>query len=180
MGLQRCPGSVAQGPVERWDFALSICHGAGLLALGLEPGDRIGIWSHNCAEWTLTQFAAAKIGLILTTINPAFRTSELEFALNKVDVRAVIAAERFKSSDYVSMLEAVDAPRLKHSIKMAETRAQLASFEEVAAWLYRANVPSLQIRGPQLQRCTNRPVTRGTWPKGAMLATEIASTMAGW
>ena len=56
---------------------------AGLLALGLEPGDRIGIWSLNRAEWTLTQFAAAKAGLILVTINPAYRLSELEYALEQ-------------------------------------------------------------------------------------------------
>ena len=74
---------------------------AGLLALGLEPGDRIGIWSPNCAEWALTQFAAAKAGLILVTINPAYRLSEVEYTLNKVGVKALVAAERFKTSDYV-------------------------------------------------------------------------------
>jgi fatty-acyl-CoA synthase len=89
---------------------------AGFLALGLERGDRIGIWSPNCAEWALTQFAAAKIGLILTTINPAYRASELAFTVEKVGMRAVVAAERFKTTDYVAMLEAVDAPGLTHRI----------------------------------------------------------------
>jgi fatty-acyl-CoA synthase len=89
---------------------------AGFLALGLERGDRIGIWSPNCAEWALTQFAAAKTGLILTTINPAYRTSELAFTVEKVGMRAVVAAERFKTSDYVAMLDAVDVPSLKHRI----------------------------------------------------------------
>jgi len=78
---------------------------AGLLAHGLEPGDRIGIWSPNCAEWTLTQFAAARAGLILVTINPAYRRSEVAYTLNKVGVRALVAAERFKTSDYLGMIE---------------------------------------------------------------------------
>jgi fatty-acyl-CoA synthase len=84
---------------------------AGFLALGLEPGDRIGIWSPNCVEWALTQFAAAKVGLILVTINPAYRLSELEYTLNKVGVKALVAAERFKTSDYAGMVEAL-APEL--------------------------------------------------------------------
>jgi fatty-acyl-CoA synthase len=75
---------------------------AGLLALGLEPGDRIGIWSPNNMEWVLTQFATAKIGLILVNINPAYRLFELEYALNKVKCKALILAERFKASDYVA------------------------------------------------------------------------------
>ena len=78
---------------------------AGFLALGLEPGDRVGIWSPNCAEWALTQFAAAKAGLILVNINPAYRLSEVEYTLNKVGVKALVAAERFKTSDYVGMIE---------------------------------------------------------------------------
>jgi fatty-acyl-CoA synthase len=61
---------------------------AGLISLGLNPGDRIGIWAPNCAEWTVTQFASAKSGLILVNINPAYRLSELEFCLRKVGCRA--------------------------------------------------------------------------------------------
>jgi fatty-acyl-CoA synthase len=107
---------------------------AGLLALGLERGDRIGIWSPNCAEWALTQFAAAKIGLILTTINPAYRISELAFMIDKVGMTAVVAAERFKTSDYIAMLEAVEAPCLKHRILMGgATRPGWISFEELPA-----------------------------------------------
>ena len=84
---------------------------AGLLALGLEPGDRLGIWSPNCAEWVLVQFAAAKAGIVLVTINPAYRLSELEYTLNRVGVKALVAAERYKTSDYVGMVEAL-APEL--------------------------------------------------------------------
>jgi fatty-acyl-CoA synthase len=88
---------------------------AGLLALGLEPGDRIGIWSPNNAEWVLTQFATAKIGLILVNINPAYRLTELEYALNKVGCKALVVAERFKTSDYVGMLRDL-APELATAV----------------------------------------------------------------
>ncbi|MGH6678388.1 MAG: AMP-binding protein, partial [Bradyrhizobium sp.] len=77
---------------------------AGFLALGLERGERIGIWSLNRPEWTLTQFAAAKAGLILVTINPAYRLSELEFALSKVGCAAIVTATAFKTSNYIGML----------------------------------------------------------------------------
>ncbi|MCK1397922.1 AMP-binding protein [Bradyrhizobium sp. 4] len=77
---------------------------AGFVALGLERGERIGIWSLNRPEWTLTQFAAAKAGLILVTINPAYRLSELEFALHKVGCSAIVTATAFKSSNYMDML----------------------------------------------------------------------------
>ena len=80
---------------------------AGLLALGLEPGDRIGIWSPNNAEWVLTQFATAKAGLILVNINPAYRVTELEYALTKVACKALITAPEFKSSDYLAMVRDV-------------------------------------------------------------------------
>ncbi|MGX0979877.1 acyl-CoA synthetase (AMP-forming)/AMP-acid ligase II [Bradyrhizobium japonicum] len=77
---------------------------AGFLALGLERGQRVGIWSLNRPEWTLTQFAAAKAGLILVTINPAYRLSELEFALRKVGCKAIVTATAFKTSHYIEML----------------------------------------------------------------------------
>src|SRR6266566_7802171 len=84
---------------------------AGLLALGLLPGERIGIWSPNNAEWVVAQFATAKAGLILVNINPAYRTTELEYALNKAGCRALITAARFKTSDYLEMLREL-APEL--------------------------------------------------------------------
>jgi fatty-acyl-CoA synthase len=77
---------------------------AGFLALGLAPGARIGVWSLNRPEWTLTQFAAAKAGLILVTINPAYRLSELEFALHKVGCSAIVTSTAFKTSNYMEML----------------------------------------------------------------------------
>ena len=99
----------------RWTYAelkarIDAC-AAGLLTLGLEPGDRIGIWSPNNAEWVIAQFATAKAGLILVNINPAYRLAELEYALNKVACTALITASAFKSSDYVGMLAAL-APEI--------------------------------------------------------------------
>ena len=86
---------------------------AGLLALGLGKGDRVGIWAPNRLEWVLTQFATARIGAILVNINPAYRPFELEYALNAVQCRALIAAEAFKSSRYIDMLREL-APELEH------------------------------------------------------------------
>lgn len=76
----------------------------GLVALGLKPGDRIGIWSPNCAQWAVAQFATAKAGLILVNINPAYRPQELEYCLNKVGCAALITAAQFKTSNYIEML----------------------------------------------------------------------------
>src|SRR5262249_46604569 len=99
----------------RWTYAelrrLADEFAAGLTALGLERGERIGIWSPNCAEWLLTQYGTAKAGLILVNINPAYRLSELEYALNKVGARALITASTFKTSNYLEMLRTL-APEL--------------------------------------------------------------------
>jgi fatty-acyl-CoA synthase len=94
---------------------------AGFVALGLERGARIGIWSLNRPEWTLTQFAAAKAGLILVTINPAYRLSELEFALHKVGCSAIVTATAFKTSNYMDMLNTL-LPELA-SAKPGQLRA---------------------------------------------------------
>jgi fatty-acyl-CoA synthase len=92
----------------RWTYAelksRSDAFASGLLSLGLEPGDRVGIWAPNCAEWTVAQFATAKAGLILVNINPAHRLSELEHVLRAVGCRALISAARFKTSDYIAMI----------------------------------------------------------------------------
>ncbi|HEX4097003.1 MAG TPA: AMP-binding protein, partial [Caulobacteraceae bacterium] len=84
---------------------------AGLLALGLERGDRVGIWAPNCAEWMVTQYATAKAGMVLVTINPAYRPREVEYALGKVGCRALVTAVRHKSSEYLDMLRQL-APEL--------------------------------------------------------------------
>ncbi|NIB40878.1 AMP-binding protein [Pseudomaricurvus alkylphenolicus] len=86
----------------------------GLLKLGIKPGDRVGIWGPNSFEWCLTQFATAKIGAIMVCINPAYRIYELEYALNKVECKAIIAAESFKTSMYLDMLQEL-APELNEA-----------------------------------------------------------------
>lgn len=78
-----------------------------LIERGIKPGDRIGIWSPNCAEWTMIQYATAQVGAILVNINPAYQADELEYAVNKASMCTVFAAPEFKSSDYVAMLDHV-------------------------------------------------------------------------
>ena len=83
-----------------------------LLKTGLGPGDRVGIWSHNNVAWVLMQIATAKAGLVLVNINPAYRTSEVEYALNKVGCKALVTMPRFKTSDYLGMLRELGAKKL--------------------------------------------------------------------
>jgi len=122
---------------------------AGLLALGLRPGERIGVWSPNTSEWVLTQFATAKAGLILVNINPAYRSHEAEYALNKSGCKALILSPGFKGNDYFASLRAlapeVDAaapgalsaaglPHLKAVIRLGRERtAGMLNFDDVAA-----------------------------------------------
>ncbi len=102
----------------RWtyrEFAAKIdAFATGLLALGLQPGDRVGIWSPNNAEWAVTQFATAKAGMVLVTINPAYRIAEVEYALNKVGCKGLVFAGSHKTSDYVAMLRTL-APEIAES-----------------------------------------------------------------
>ena len=103
---------------------------AGLLALGLAAGDRVAIWSLNNAEWVVAQFGTAKAGLILVNINPAYRLTELEFALNMVGCRALITATAFKTSDYVGMLTEL-MPELPGSVPGALRAARIPALEIV-------------------------------------------------
>lgn len=88
---------------------------AGLLALGINTGDRVGIWSPNCAEWYLTQLATAKMGAIMVCINPAYQSSELEYALKKVQCKALVTAGHFKDTNYLSILNEL-APELANAV----------------------------------------------------------------
>ncbi len=162
---------------------------AGLLALGLEPGDRIGIWSPNRIEWVLTQFATAKAGLILVNINPAYRVAELEFALNQVECKAIVIADQFKTSDYVRMLRdlapeldqakpgALKAQRFPHLRSVictaSETIPGIVRFEDVAAGANDGDRTKLHDIEPTLDPddCINIQFTSGTTgtPKGATL-----------
>ena len=133
----RVPGSLAliipsQG--VRWTYAelrdRAEAFAAGLLALGVSRGDRVGIWSLNNAEWVVTQFATAKAGIILVNINPSYRTTELEYALNLVGCRALITATAFKTSDYLGMLTEL-APELPGSVPGQLKSARLPALEIV-------------------------------------------------
>jgi fatty-acyl-CoA synthase len=162
---------------------------AGLVALGLQPGERIGIWSPNNAEWTVTQFATAKAGLILVNINPAYRLAELEYALNKVGCRALITATSFKTSDYIGMvntlapelrhaapghLDAAKLPTLRTVIQIGDSKAPgMIPFEEVyrmGAAVHRTQLAELADR-LQFDEAINIQFTSGTTglPKGATL-----------
>src|SRR5947207_7848361 len=90
----------------------------GLLDLGLEKGDRVGMWSPNYAEWVVMQYATAKLGVILVNINPAYRTSEVEYAVRQSGCRLLIAAPSFKTSDYAAMIDEVrpSLPQLERVI----------------------------------------------------------------
>ena len=101
-----------------------------LLGLQLEPGDRIGIWSHNNAQWLLMQLATAKVGLILVNINPAYRVSELDYALNKVGCKALVTMARFKTSNYIGMLREL-APELDTALPKQLSSARLPQLKSV-------------------------------------------------
>jgi len=102
----------------------------GLLKLGVKKGDRVGIWGTNSAEWSLTQYATAKIGAITVCINPAYRTFELEFALNKVECRVIITDEKFKTSNYLEMLQGL-APELMEGNPYSQKLEALPHLEMV-------------------------------------------------
>jgi fatty-acyl-CoA synthase len=87
-----------------------------LLARGVAVGDRVGVWSPNCAEWTLLQFATARVGAILVNVNPAYRTSELAYALRQSGMRLLFAPRAFKSSNYADMVASVETPELEECV----------------------------------------------------------------
>jgi fatty-acyl-CoA synthase len=136
----------------------------GLVGAGLEPGHRMGIWAPNRAEWTLVQFASAKAGVILVNVNPAYRTSELEYVLRQSGCRVLVAAESFKTSDYRAMVGAVrdQLPELERVVFL-----DTPEWDELAAGAD-AGVPSeLSFDDP-----INIQYTSGTtgFPKGATLS----------
>ncbi|MFN4015494.1 MAG: AMP-binding protein [Reyranella sp.] len=152
---------------------------AGLLTLGLERGDRVGIWSPNNSEWTLAQFATAKAGLVLVNVNPAYRRAELEYAMNKVECKALILAPALKTSNYLEIVEdlvkANKLPHLKHVIRLGtEKTAGLLNFDDVATAGGNAEKARLAELGPKLQfdDPINIQFTSGTtgFPKGATLS----------
>jgi fatty-acyl-CoA synthase len=118
----------------RWSYATLLAKAeafaAGLLAMGVRPGDRVGIWSPNTAEWAVAQYGTALAGIILVNINPAYRLAELEYALNKVGCVALVTATSHRSSDYVGMLNAL-APEIAGSSPGALAAARLPALRHV-------------------------------------------------
>jgi fatty-acyl-CoA synthase len=188
------PALISRHQKIRWTYAEMRTRvdalAAGLLALGLEPGDRLGIWAPNCAEWALTQFATAKAGLILVNINPAYRLSEAEYALNKVGCKALVTAVAHKTSEYLHMLREL-APELNaarpgdlHAARLPDLRlvitlgeqdhAGCIAFHQACDAGTPADVERLAEIGPALQfdDAINIQFTSGTtgFPKGATLS----------
>ncbi|MFJ6934749.1 AMP-binding protein [Streptomyces sp. NPDC101132] len=143
----------------------------GLLGLGIVKGDRVGIWAPNRAEWTLVQYATAKIGAVLVTVNPAYRAHELEYVLNQSGIRLLAAADRFRTSDYAGMIEEVSprCPALEHVLLLGSGR-----WDDVLAAGRRAD-PAV-LAAAQAALSPDDPIniqyTSGTtgFPKGATLS----------
>ena len=178
----------------RWSYGKFVAEvdalAAGLLVLGIEPGDRVGIWSPNCHEWVLTQFATARIGAIMVCLNPAYRLFEIEYALNKVGCKAIISAEAFKTSRYLAMLEelapelaeckpghlrSVRLPHLRIVIRMGEAETPgMFNFGAVCAMAGAAECARMQALSVSLDPADpiNIQFTSGTtgMPKGATLS----------
>jgi fatty-acyl-CoA synthase len=158
---------------RRWTYA-ELAAEVDALALGLADagvgkGDRVGIWAPNCAEWTFTQYATAKIGAILVNINPAYRTRELEYVLNQSGTRLLVAAQRLKTSDYAAMIAEVRpcCPGLADVVLLGTP--EWRSLLEGGRSLDRAALDRVQL---DIDDPINIQYTSGTtgFPKGATLS----------
>ena len=143
----------------------------GLLAAGMTTGDRLGVWAPNCAEWTIAQYATAKLGVVLVNVNPAYRTHEFAYAVNQSGMRMLVAASRFKTSDYRAMVEETRAecPDLERVVFLDtdDWATLLEEGESVAGGRVAEVLATLDPRDP-----INIQYTSGTTgrPKGATLS----------
>ena len=143
----------------------------GLIAAGIEKGHRVGIWAPNCAEWTLTQYACAKVGAVLVNVNPAYRTHEFAYAVNQSGMRLLLAASAFRTSDYRAMVEEVrgqcpDLARVVY-VDTGDWAELVAGGESVPASAVGERMATLDPHDP-----INIQYTSGTtgYPKGATLS----------
>ncbi len=158
---------------RRWTYAeLDVAVdrvASALLRDGIAKGDRVGIWSPNCAEWVLVQYATARIGAVLVNINPAYRTHELQYVLNQSSIRLLIAAPSFKTSDYAAMIDDVRAecPALHDVVLLASDRWDRVASATVDAGALAERASTLSFDDP-----INIQYTSGTtgFPKGATLS----------
>src|SRR6266851_3525952 len=153
---------------ELWDQTTQAARG--LLARGIQKGDRVGIWSPNRAEWVVLQYATARIGAILVNINPAYKTAELSYVLQQSGVSLLLLAKAFRTSDYVGMLDEVrdTCPDLRQSIVLDDERDALLNDAR------RVSAEELEVLENSLQfdDAINIQYTSGTtgFPKGATLS----------
>src|SRR6266567_4562866 len=168
--VDRPPGN---GSVRRWTYAELAADvdalALGLLEMGIAKGDRVGIWAPNCAEWTITQYATAKIGAILVNINPAYRARELEFVLNQSCSSLLVAAEKRKTSDYAGMIAEVRprCPQLTNVVLLGSPRWR--ALLDVGRRLDRNPLDAIKL---DTDDPINIQYTSGTtgFPKGATLS----------
>ncbi|WP_406289043.1 AMP-binding protein [Embleya sp. NBC_00896] len=142
-----------------------------LIGVGIEAGDRVGVWSPNCAEWVLVQYAAARVGAILVNLNPAYRVHEIEYALTRSGTKLLVTASRMKTSDYPAMVDEVRAacPSLERVVRIGtgDWQALVGEGDAVTVAELRAREAALSPEDP-----VNIQYTSGTtgFPKGATLS----------
>ena len=164
---------VAQG--KRWTYAALLADvdtlARALLAIGVKTGDRVGIWAPNCSEWTLVQFATAKMGAILVNINPAYRSHELHYVLGQAGISTLIAAESFKTSNYREMVDEV-----RHEVPGLERVIYIGTEDWDSTIAQAGRVSESELSGIQASLKATDPIniqyTSGTtgFPKGATLS----------
>ena len=160
---------------KRWTYAALLADvdtlARALLAIGVKTGDRVGIWAPNCSEWTLVQFATAKIGAILVNINPAYRSHELHYVLGQAGITTLIAAESFKSSNYREMVDEV-----RHDVPGLERVIYIGTDDWDSTIAQAGRVSESELSGIQASLKPTDPIniqyTSGTtgFPKGATLS----------